>query len=72
MGSPNCPPAVAYSDTPWREAVEATVPKTGAWPTLTTMGQGNPRAQYFSRINRPCLPGSMNTVSVRWSWTWTR
>ena len=31
-----------------------------------------PRAHHFSRMKLPCLPGSMNTVSVFSSWTWVR
>ncbi len=64
MGRPIWPPAVSNSDRPWREAVPATLPSTGAWPTQTTIGQASPRAQYFLRIRSPCLPGSMNTASV--------
>ncbi len=58
------PPAIAYSDTLSFDALDATTPRIGAWPTVMAIGQGLPLAHYLRRMTSPCLPGSMKTDSV--------
>src|SRR5262245_63437420 len=71
-GSPNSQPAISNSETPHASYQLATFARTGSWPKLMTTGQGFPWLQYFSRINRPCLPGEIQMPNVFLSCTQTR